>query len=87
MFIHVFSVLISPAAPHAYIDPGTGGMLFQMLAVLFASLSAVLFFFSRQIKMFFAGLRRKMSDKDAEEGAAQEGEQSGVEVPDKDENK
>lgn len=46
------------AAPKAYIDPNTGGMLFQILAVLLASVSAVLFFFSRQIKSAWARLRR-----------------------------
>lgn len=30
----------------AYIDPNSGGMLFQLLAVLFGLLSGLLFFFS-----------------------------------------
>ncbi len=47
-------------APHAYIDPSTGGMLFQILAVLLAAFSGILFFFSRQIKASLARLRRKM---------------------------
>jgi hypothetical protein len=47
-----------PAAPTAYIDPSTGGMLFQLLAVLLAAFSGVLFFFSRQIKTGIARLRR-----------------------------
>ncbi|GAB4498880.1 MAG: hypothetical protein OHK0052_12930 [Anaerolineales bacterium] len=45
-------------APAAYIDPNTGGMLFQILAVLFATFSGVIFFFSRQIKTFFAKIGR-----------------------------
>lgn len=45
-------------APAAYIDPSTGGMLFQLLAVLLAAFSGVLFFFSRQIKTGIARLRR-----------------------------
>ena len=32
------------AAPRAYIDPNTGGMLFQLLAVFFALFSGILFF-------------------------------------------
>ena len=47
-------------APRAYIDPNTGGMLFQVLAVLLAALSGILFFFSRQIKAGWARLRRNM---------------------------
>lgn len=42
----------------AYIDPNTGGMLFQMLAVAFASLSAIVLIFSRQIRTLFAKARR-----------------------------
>ena len=43
-----------------YIDPNTGGILFQALAGLFAVLSGVLFFFSRNIREFFARLRRRI---------------------------
>lgn len=46
------------AAPRAYIDPNTGGMLFQVLAVMLAAFSGILFFFSRQIKAGVARLRR-----------------------------
>jgi hypothetical protein len=58
----IFSLFFSPAmvfsAPLAYIDPNTGGMLFQLLAVMFAFLSGFIFFFSRQIKMTFARFMR-----------------------------
>jgi hypothetical protein len=56
--------LIDPQAPLAYIDPNTGGMLFQMLAILFAAFSGILFFFSRQIKTAFARLRRSLRKSD-----------------------
>ena len=46
----------------AYIDPSAGGMLFQMLAVVFASLSAILLLFSRQIRMLIARVRRTVRD-------------------------
>jgi hypothetical protein len=41
-----------------YIDPNTGGMLFQILAVMFGTFSAIILFFSGRIRMFFARLRR-----------------------------
>jgi hypothetical protein len=41
-----------------YIDPNTGGILFQALAGLLAVVSGVLFFFSRQIREGIARLRR-----------------------------
>ena len=41
-----------------YVDPNTGGILFQALAGLIAVVSSVLFFFSRQIRSGIARLRR-----------------------------
>jgi uncharacterized YccA/Bax inhibitor family protein len=40
-------------ARSAYIDPNTGGMLFQMLAVAFGVLSGLILFFSSIIKKGF----------------------------------
>jgi hypothetical protein len=60
-----------PAAPRFYIDPNTGGMLFQMLAVILALFSGILFFFSRKIKELFARLRRKLR-KEPDMPAAEE---------------
>ncbi|HNT73733.1 MAG TPA: hypothetical protein PKH77_01800 [Anaerolineae bacterium] len=42
----------------AYIDPNTGGMLFQVLAAGFALLSGGVLIFSRQIRTGFARLKR-----------------------------
>jgi hypothetical protein len=46
-----------------YIDPNTGGMLFQMLAVAFAFISGMFFFFAGRVRMFFARLRRSFRAK------------------------
>jgi hypothetical protein len=54
-----------------YIDPNTGGMLFQILAVAFAALSGLVLFFSGKIRMFFARLRRR-----AREAASDQEEQA-----------
>lgn len=65
-------------APAAYIDPNTGGMLFQILAVLFATFSGMVFFFSRQIKTFFAKIGRafrKQKDTQQPSGEEQSGRQ------------
>ena len=43
-----------------YIDPNTGGILFQTLAVLFGVFSGVVLLFSSKIKMGIAKLRRAM---------------------------
>ncbi len=43
-----------------YIDPNTGGLLFQVLAILFAFSSAIILFFSRQIRSGLARFSRFM---------------------------
>jgi hypothetical protein len=51
-----------------YIDPNTGGMLFQVLAASLVVVSGVLLVFSGKIRSFFAQMRRKMrKDKTEEE--------------------
>jgi hypothetical protein len=48
-----------------YIDPNTGGILFQALAGLLAVITGVLFFFSRNIRQWIARVRRRgRSDED-----------------------
>ena len=43
-----------------YIDPNTGGILFQTLAILFGVFSGVILLFSSKIKMGIAKLRRSL---------------------------
>lgn len=52
-----------------YIDPNTGGMLFQALAVLFGVFSTLILFFSGKIRMYFARLKRllRSSSRQAEQ--------------------
>jgi hypothetical protein len=42
-----------------YIDPSSGGILFQALAAAFVAVSGVVLVFSGRIKAFFSQLRRK----------------------------
>ena len=52
-----------------YIDPNTGGMLFQVLAAAFVAISGVLLVFSGKIRQGIANLRRRMrkgKDEDSE---------------------
>ena len=42
-----------------YIDPNTGGVLFQALAAVFVAVSGVLLIFSGRIRSYFSQLRRK----------------------------
>jgi hypothetical protein len=50
-----------------YIDPSTGGALFQILAIAFTAISGVILVFSGRIKMFFNRLRRKPEEEDTTE--------------------
>ena len=51
----------------AYIDPNTGGMLFQLLAVLFGIFSGLILFFSGRIKMvFYRAMRFLRGSKQSE---------------------
>jgi hypothetical protein len=52
--------LASVQSALAYIDPNTGGLLFQLLAVAFASISAVALIFSRQIRRLLARMARAL---------------------------
>jgi len=49
-----------------YIDPNTGGILFQALAAAFAMVSVVLLSFSGRIRQFIARIRRRFR-KDQDE--------------------
>lgn len=42
-----------------YIDPSSGGVLFQALAAAFVAVSGVVLLFSGRIKAFFSQRRRK----------------------------
>ncbi|GAB4263798.1 MAG: hypothetical protein Kow0080_02450 [Candidatus Promineifilaceae bacterium] len=74
VFLLVLSVQPAFAAPKAYIDPNTGGLLAQALMVVFTILSGVIFFFSSQIKMgykrFVRYIREKFGKDAAQDGAA-----------------
>ena len=51
-----------------YIDPNTGGILFQALVAVFVALSGVLLIFSGRIRQTIARMRRSMrKDKDEEQ--------------------
>jgi hypothetical protein len=57
-----------------YIDPSTGGMLFQVLAVAFGVISGTVLLFSSRIKMGIAKLRRsfRKEEETTEENKTEE---------------
>lgn len=50
-----------------YIDPNTGGVLFQALAAAFVAISGVLLVFSGRIRGFISRLRRRARKDEAED--------------------
>jgi len=50
-----------------YIDPNSGGLLFQVLLVIFGIFSGVVLLFSSRIKMGIARLRRVFRQKFGED--------------------
>jgi hypothetical protein len=50
-----------------YIDPNTGGMLFQILAVLFGTISGGILFFSGRIRQIIARYRRRRRGETVED--------------------
>jgi len=63
LLVLIISLTVVPSAFAAYIDPNTGGLLFQMLVVIFGLLSGFVLFFSSQIKMLFARAVRSIREK------------------------
>ena len=56
-------MLIIPLSILTYIDPNSGGLLFQILATIFVFISGLFLFFASQIKMAFNRLRRFLRDR------------------------
>lgn len=56
----LLSIFATAGAAFAYIDPNTGGMLFQVLATSLAALTGLALLFSRQIRVLFARARRSL---------------------------
>lgn len=52
-----------------YIDPSTGGLLFQALLVIFGVVSGSVLLFYGRIKMGIARLRRRLRERSAGENA------------------
>ena len=55
-----------------YIDPNTGGVLFQALAAVFVAVSGLLLVFSGRIRGYFSQLRRKARENKKEKPEDQE---------------
>jgi hypothetical protein len=67
LFLFLFLLILTPSA-YAYLDPGTGSFIFQMLIAGLVGMSFALKLFWAQIKMFFMSLfskNKKENDSEA----------------------
>ena len=72
LFAGFFGIGTAFAAPEAYIDPNTGGLIFQALLVVFTAVSGIVFFFSSRIKMGFNRMLRAFRERNGETMVAEE---------------
>ena len=56
-----------------YIDPNSGGLLFQVLLIIFGVFSGVVLVFSSKIRMGIARIRRAIRQKSEQDSALDAG--------------
>ena len=64
--VALFGLLVAflvPSTALAYIDPNTGGLLFQLLAPIFAGILGAWVFMRKAIGGLFRGIWRKLTGK------------------------
>lgn len=64
--VFLMSLAVFGTAQAAYIDPNTGGALFQILAVLIGVISGMLLLFSSQVKKVFYRIKRSVRGEKSE---------------------
>jgi uncharacterized YccA/Bax inhibitor family protein len=64
--VFLMSLAIFGTAQAAYIDPNTGGAIFQILAVLIGVISGMLLLFSSQVKKVFYRIKRSVRGEKSE---------------------
>lgn len=62
----LFLALMWPVSAHAYIDPNTGGLLFQLLAPLFAAIVGGWLFLRRWLAYQVRRLWRRLTGRESE---------------------
>lgn len=59
--------VLTPYAEAGYVDPNTGGLLFQLLAASFALISGFILIFARRIRMALARAARILRERFGDE--------------------
>jgi len=69
----LLAALLAPRTALAYIDPNTGGMIFQILAPLLAMLTSGWLFFKDRISAIFNRIKRVRTSREARPTESSEG--------------
>jgi hypothetical protein len=64
LFIFTLLICLTSENSYAYLDPGTGGSLIQIIVGMLAAVSSVVVYYWNKIKIFFLGLFKKNNDKE-----------------------
>lgn len=66
-FALLLALVAAPPVSAGYIDPNTGGLLFQVLAVAFTFLSGIVLLFAGKIRQLAGRLLRRRRESEAAE--------------------
>ncbi|MDC3053330.1 hypothetical protein OA187_02080 [Candidatus Pelagibacter sp.] len=64
VYIFLFSTL-SISSAHAYLDPGSGGSILQIIIAFIAAIGATLSFYWSKFKLFISRLLKKKNKEDS----------------------
>ena len=64
LFIFILLMSLTSENSYAYLDPGTGGSLIQIIIGMLAAVSSAVVYYWNKIKIFFLGLFKKNNDKE-----------------------
>ena len=64
LLLFILSICLITENSYAYLDPGTGGSLLQIILGMFAFAASVITYYWDKGKMFFLELFKKINDKD-----------------------
>ena len=64
LFIYISFICLISSNSYAYLDPGTGGSLLQIILDMFAAAASVVVYYWNKVKVFFLELFKKNNDKE-----------------------
>ena len=63
LFLLIFLLIFSYSNAHAYLDPGSTGIILQAIAAIVAGISTVIYFLKEKTKAFFRKVKTLIKKK------------------------